>query len=92
MNERELIESLSDKLDINKTDIGRVIHGFIDVIKEEIYNNNNIKIRNFGTFFVKILKASSYINPKTKEKIIKSERKAFKFKPSKEIFIELNKK
>jgi nucleoid DNA-binding protein len=61
----------------------------IEIIKEKVLSGEEVKIREFGIFYLKPTKARTARNPKTGEKVTVPARKKFAFKASKKIrFVE----
>ena len=69
---------LSENLEISLSLSSRLVDYFIECIKTNLNENNDIKISGFGTF--KISKTPKRVgrNPKTRESFIISERKRIK--------------
>ena len=67
---------------------------FIDIIfyeiKRALRRGDGVELRNFGTFRVKVQKASIRRNPKTGEKVAVPEKKVIRWKQSKDLFKKIN--
>lgn len=81
MNTMQIIEELSTKTGEKKKKCKEIIKNFLDIIKEHLQNGEEIRIKGFGTFKVKIRKSRAYYHPKTREKIIAPETKRVTFTP-----------
>ena len=81
MLKSELIIALNKKhKTLNSRDIEQILDLFFKKIKEGLSNNQNIELRGFGTFRKKINKAKYVRNPKTNEKLFKTESFKIHFK------------
>lgn len=83
MRKKDLIKYVSDKTMITQTDASIIIDVFLDGIKEGLYNNESVKLKFFGTFFVQDRKARTALNPRNQETVEVPAKKVVKFKPSK---------
>ena len=63
---------------------GELLEDILEIILENLNKYKKIKIKNFGTFSLRLKKSRIGRNPKTKEKKIISERNVVLFKPSKD--------
>ena len=61
-----------------------ILEEFFDIILKNLIKTKKVKISKFGTFSLKRKKSRVGLNPKTKEKAIKSERNVVTFKASNE--------
>ena len=84
MLKSELIITLKNKHRVlSSNDIEHILDLFFNKIKEGLNNDKNIELRGFGTFKKKINKAKYVRNPKTNEKIFKTESFKIHFKVGK---------
>ena len=84
MLKSELVIALNKKHErLSSNDIEHILDLFFNKIKEGLNNNQNIELRGFGTFRKKINKAKYVRNPKTNEKIFKTESFKIHFKVGK---------
>lgn len=84
MLKSELIIALNKKhRELSSNEIVHILDLFFNKIKESLINNQNIELRGFGTFRKKINKAKYVRNPKTNEKIFKTESFKIHFKVGK---------
>ena len=84
MLKSELVIALNKRhRELNANDIEHILDLFFNKIKEGLNNNQNIELRGFGTFRKKINKAKYVRNPKTNEKIYKTESFKIHFKVGK---------
>jgi integration host factor subunit beta len=70
---------------ISKKDCARVVDAFLDSIKDALAEQNNIEIRGFGTFKIRMRKTRLARNPRTGEPVEVAARPVPVFKPSKEL-------
>ena len=87
---------LLDKLSKNfpnfhkKKDLEKVINIVLTEIKQTLKRGERVELRGFGVFSSNKQKARISRNPKTEEKINKTEKKTIHFKMSKDLFKKLN--
>ncbi len=84
MTKADLVEGVSAKTGLTRTDVAVVVDGFLDAVKKSLEDGNNIEIRGFGTFKVKQRKARKARNPRTGEEVPVPDRKVPVFRPSNE--------
>ena len=53
MTKAELVNTISNKLGVEKNDTQKVIEAFMQEIKTSLYNNDNVYLRGFGSFIIK---------------------------------------
>ena len=73
-----------------KKDLEKFSNIIFDEIRKALKRGDGVELRNFGTFRVKIQKASIRRNPKTGEKVAVPEKKVVAWKMSKEMFKKIN--
>ena len=92
MLKSELILKIQNKYSsLRLSDIENIIDLFLKRIFLGLQNNQNIEIRNFGTFSKKINKEKYVRNPKTNEKIFKVATNKIHFKIGKILHQRINK-
>jgi nucleoid DNA-binding protein len=84
MTKADLVEEVSGKTGLTRTDVGVVVDTFLEAVKKSLENGNNIEIRGFGTFKIKQRKARKARNPRTGDEVPVPDRKVPVFKPSNE--------
>ena len=84
MTKADLVEEVSGKTGLTRTDVAVVVDIFLEVVKKSLEDGNNIEIRGFGTFKIKQRKARKARNPRTGEEVPVPDRKVPVFKPSNE--------
>ena len=88
----ELILKLQNKYtSLRSSDIENIIDLFFKKIFLALQNNQNIEIRNFGTFSKKINKEKYVRNPKTNKKFFKVASNKIHFKIGKILHQRINK-
>ena len=91
MLKSELILKLNKKFNnLSDTDSEKILDLFLQRIINGLCENKNIEIRGFGTFRKKINKAKFVRNPKTNDKIYKSETQKIHFKIGKILHKKIN--
>ena len=92
MVKSELIQKLCNAYpNILRKDIQRILDIILDEIIKALSRGENIEIRGFGSYKVVLRKARKGRNPKNSEIIQIPEKKAIKWKMSKDLFKKLNK-
>jgi nucleoid DNA-binding protein len=84
MTKADLVEEVSGKTGLTRTDVSVVVDAFLEAVKKSLENGNNIEIRGFGTFKIKQRKARKARNPRTGEEVPVPDRMVPVFKPSNE--------
>ncbi|MCJ7576895.1 MAG: integration host factor subunit beta [candidate division Zixibacteria bacterium] len=84
MTKADLVEEVSGKTGLTRTDVAVVVDAFLEAVKKSLESGNNIEIRGFGTFKIKQRKARKARNPRTGEEVPVPDRKVPVFKPSTE--------
>ena len=91
MLKSELIIDLQKKHpSLSLIDIELILNIFFKKIIKSLNENNNVEIRGFGTLSKKINKAKYVRNPKTNEKIFKSQNYKIHFKIGKILHKKIN--
>ena len=90
MTKAELIETLSNKLPMNKAEAEKAINIILDDVITALKAGQRVNISGFGTFSVSDRQARTGRNPKTGESIQISASRSAKFKPGKQLKDSLN--
>ena len=90
MNRNELVDSVSGKTDMKKSDASKAVDAVFDAIAEALKGGDEVRLVGFGTFSVASRAASEGRNPRTGEKIQIAASKQAKFKPGKGLRDSLN--
>ena len=91
LRKKDVVKELAGRTEYNIKDVKEVINAYHGLIKETLMKGEEISLSGVGVFKVRQRKARQGYNPITKAKIQIPERKAIKFKPTKEIKLELKK-
>ena len=91
VNKSELIDIISADTGVRKKHTERVINKFIDVVKDQLDQGNEVKMVGFGNFTLKEREPHKARNPRYKcEVYVEHKRRFMKFKPSNTITKYLN--
>ena len=90
MNRNELVDAVSSKTDLRKSEAGKAVDAVFDSITEALQEGGEVRLVGFGTFSVANRAASEGRNPRTGEKIKIAASKQAKFKPGKGLRDSLN--
>ena len=90
MNRNELVDSVSGKTDMKKSEASKAVDAVFDAIAEALKGGDEVRLVGFGTFSVASRAASEGRNPRTGEKIQIAASKQAKFKPGKGLRDSLN--
>jgi len=92
MNKAELIDAVAKKGDLKKKDAEIALNALMDVVKTTLKKGDKISLVGFGTFQVQQRKATTGVNPQTREKIKIPAKKVAKLKFSDSVNDLLNNK
>ena len=82
----DIVDAVYEKIKMNRADIHNAVDHIIDEIKEALSRGQNIELRGFGTFEVKIRKARPNArNPRTGENIVTSPHGVVSFRSGREL-------
>ena len=90
MNRNELVDAVSSKIDMKKSEASKAVDAVFDSIAEALKDGDEVRLVGFGTFSVASRAASEGRNPRTGEKIQIAASKQAKFKPGKGLRDSLN--
>ncbi len=86
LTKAEIIESIYEKLGINRKDIHNIVDEFFEEIKSGLSNGKVVELRGFGTFEIRTRKGRERArNPKTGEIVPVSAHGVAVFRPGKEL-------
>ncbi|MBC8209324.1 MAG: integration host factor subunit beta [Desulfobulbaceae bacterium] len=91
MNKSELIESLSEKINISHREAAAITNTIIDSMAKALTRGENIEIRGFGSFVIKDYNSYEGRNPKSGKKIKVKPKKLPFFKVGKDLRERVNK-
>jgi DNA-binding protein HU-beta len=90
VNRNELVDTVSDKTDLKKSEASKAVDAVFDAIADALKGGDEVRLVGFGTFSVASRAASEGRNPRTGEKIQIAASKQAKFKPGKGLRDTLN--
>ena len=90
MNRNELVDAVSNKTDLRKSEASKAVDAVFDAIEDALKGGDEVRLVGFGTFSVASRAASEGRNPRTGEKIQIAASKQAKFKPGKGLRDSLN--
>lgn len=85
MNKEDLVNAVSSKSGLSKSDGTNAVQSMLDAITEALKDGNEVRLTGFGTFSVAHRKASEGRNPRTGQPIQIAASNQPKFKPGKEL-------
>ncbi|MGM0555455.1 MAG: HU family DNA-binding protein [Myxococcota bacterium] len=85
MTKSELIERLSDRIDIPKNRAQEVVDSVFDAMKTALLDENRIELRGFGSFSIREYDSRMGRNPRTGEEVFVEAKKSIHFKVGKEL-------
>jgi len=83
MTKKEIVRSISEKLEITQQHTKEIVQKTFDAIVETLATERRIELRNFGVFEVKRRAPRKARNPKTGEVVQVQEKFVVTFKPGK---------
>ncbi len=90
LTKRDLVIRISTETDIPQQQVLEVVQRTLDYISESVAKGDNVELRNFGVFEVKVRKARIGRNPNSPATDVPiPERSVVKFKPGKEMRAEV---
>ena len=86
ITKRDLVVQISDQTGLTQSQVFDVLQLFLDNVTSYLAQNNEVVLRNFGTFEIRIAKAKIGRNPNDPAKDVPIPARAIvKFKPGKEL-------
>jgi len=90
LTKRDLVLRISNETDVPQQQVLEVVQKTLDYISEAVAKGDNVELRNFGVFEVKVRKARIGRNPNAPATDVPiPERAVVKFKPGKEMRAEV---
>ena len=83
MTKKEIVRSISDKLNMTQLKTKDIVQNVLDCIVETLVEEGRIELRNFGVFEVRKRAARKARNPKTNEEVLVKEKYVVAFKSGK---------
>lgn len=90
MNRTELIEILSEKLQIKKSEVARYMNAWEEEVEKALMNDESVRFMGFGTFSLWKQTARLGRNPRENKPWMIAPRNSVKFKPGKLLLDRLN--
>ncbi|MFT5171709.1 MAG: DNA-binding protein HU-beta [Candidatus Marinamargulisbacteria bacterium] len=85
MNKKEIIDELSERVDLPKNSLKVIVEEAFDIIMEALVKDQSVNIVGFGAFEVRQRAARRGRNPKTGTEILIPETRTPAFRPSKNL-------
>ena len=86
MTKRDLVVKIAKETGIIQSDVADIVQRTLDSIAGELISGNDIELRNFGVFEIKVRKSRKGRNPnKPKNEVVIPERAVVKFRAGKEL-------
>ncbi|MEZ5387328.1 MAG: HU family DNA-binding protein [Prosthecobacter sp.] len=86
ITKKELVTELSDKTGIKHSDVSLMLESFMELAVGHLAEGNEITLRTFGTFDLRVAKGKVGRNPKHPElEVMIPDRCVVRFRPSKEL-------
>ena len=83
MTKKEIVRSISEKLELTQQSTKEIVQKTFDAIVETLVAERRVELRNFGVFKVKRRAPRKARNPKTDEIVNVKEKYVVTFKPGK---------
>ena len=83
LTKAELVDELAAESDLSKRQVGELIDGFLDAIRDALIAGDKVQLIPFGSFVVRDRKKREGRNPKTGEKLVIAARKVPAFSAGK---------
>ena len=90
MTKSQLIEAVSERIDMPKAQAERLVNAIFDEMRMALCNGSRIEFRGFGSFQVREYKSMVARNPRTGEPVQVPPRRRVRFRMSDLIFKRLN--
>ena len=85
MNRNELVDAVSGKTDLRKSEASKAVDAVFDAIEAALKSGDEVRLVGFGTFSVASRAASEGRNPRTGAEVSIPPGKAVRFKPGKDL-------
>ena len=86
ITKRDLIVQVTNSTGLTQQQVSEVVQHFVDEVSRHLANNDEVVLRNFGSFETRLAKAKVGRNPNVPEKAVSiPARVVVKFKPGKEL-------
>jgi DNA-binding protein HU-beta len=85
VNKNDLIQHLSDRSGLQKTDAAKAVDGVFDIITDALKKGDEVRLTGFGVFVVAQRKGGKGRNPQTGAEIIIKASKQPRFRAGKQL-------
>ena len=85
MNKNDLIQQLSDRSGLMKTDAAKAVDGVFDIITDTLKKGDEVRLTGFGVFVVALRAGGKGRNPQTGEEITIKPSKQPRFRAGKQL-------
>lgn len=82
MTKADIVNEIAKSTNLDKTEVLATIERFMEVVKDSLANGENVYLRGFGSFIVKVRSQKTARNISKKTTIIIPEHKIPAFKPA----------
>jgi len=90
VNKNDLIQQLSERSGLGKTEAAKAVDGVFDLITDTLKNGDEVRLTGFGVFVVAQRAGGKGRNPQTGEEITIKPSKQPRFRPGKQLKDALN--
>lgn len=87
MTKADIVNEIYEKTGISREDVMSIVEGYMEVVKNSLSKGENVYLRGFGTFGLKLRKQKIARNISAKTSVVVPEHNIPSFKPCKE-FVE----
>lgn len=87
MTKADIVNEIYEKTGISREDVMSIVEGYMEVVKGSLSKGENVYLRGFGTFGLKLRKQKIARNISAKTSVVVPEHNIPSFKPCKE-FVE----
>jgi DNA-binding protein HU-beta len=85
LGKQEIVKQLSEKTGSSQKDAETHLNAFLDLVRDAMHQNDEIRLVGFGSFSVQETAAREGVNPQTHQKMHIPAGKRVKFSPGKEL-------
>lgn len=85
MTKSELIEQVSERIDIPKNRAEAIVNAVFESMKQALLTDDRIELRGFGSFSIRDYDARKGRNPRTGDEVHVAAKKSVHFKVGKEL-------
>jgi integration host factor subunit beta len=90
MTKSELIERVSERMDIPKNRAEIVVNAVFESMKQALLEDQRVELRGFGSFSIRNYDARKGRNPRTGEEVQVDAKKSIHFKVGKELRVRVD--